>query len=42
MRFKIDKNLPWKYQINYATIKLHKADAMLSKSDHILDNKTLR
>ena len=38
----IDKRLTWKQHINHVTIKLNKANAMLSKLRHVLDIKTLR
>ena len=39
---KIDKNLSWENQINNVSIKLNKANAMLSKIRHYVDFKTLK
>ena len=36
----IDKRLTWKQQINHVTLKVNKANAMLSKLRHVLDIKT--
>ena len=38
----IEKRLTWKKHINHVALKLNKATAMLSKSRHALDIKTLR
>ena len=38
----IDKILTWKQQISHMTLKLNKANAMLSKLRHVLDIKTLK
>ena len=39
---KIDKNLLWSDQINSVSLKLNKANAMLSKIRHYVDQKTLK
>ena len=39
---RIDKNLTWKDHINTVSIKLNKANAMLSKIRHYVDRKTLK
>ena len=39
---KIDRNLLWQDQINNVSIKLNKANAMLSKIRHYVDRKTLK
>ena len=38
----INKRLTWKQHINHVSLKLNKANAMLSKLRHVLDIKTLR
>ena len=37
----IEKNLTWTHQINHVAIKLKKANSILSKLRHALDNKTV-
>ena len=39
---KIDRNLTWSHQINNVSLKLNKANAMLSKIRHYVDRKTLK